>query len=47
MTSAREAILQNRAGNRYPFDRLARVSRRFYRGDYEGFLEELARTPIF
>ena len=47
MTAARAALVENRAGNPGPFRELAAVSRRFYFGDYSGFLDELAATPLF
>jgi hypothetical protein len=46
MRLARDAVLQVRAGDPVPFDRLARCARRFYRGDYAGFVDDVARLAL-
>jgi hypothetical protein len=41
MSAAHDVVLKVRAGDPWPFDRLARCARTFYRGDYKRFLDEL------
>jgi hypothetical protein len=45
MSLAQKAVATVRTNPRY-FDELAEIARRYYRGDFAGFLDELGRSGL-